>query len=250
MIVRRLALCVLIGATMIACGGSRAKHEAALPTAPAFDVDASADETSEAGSALAQADAGDPTASLPALPPSTPPEPAPARTAAPPGSADSAHAFLEQFVAPNADYAALTRLLRPTTSDYRALFSPPGTAAKIEASQAKDWDSNKAVIKPKPGQTEIKLWSATGDDLLSGTGNAKEFPAGYGKVAKYLAPAAVYFRFKFVEPGKDTGTAYDGLSWVHGHWVIVPKPWRAFESKHASDDDADPPKKKPKKKKK
>jgi len=146
------------------------------------------------------------------------------------GNEDGARALLQQFVAPNADHLALTRSLRPTSSDYKTLFDAK-TAAKVEAAQAKDWDSNKAVIKPKPGQTEIKVWAATGSDIAKGTGNAREFPAGYKKVAKHLSPTVLFFRFKFVEPGKDVGTAYDGLAFINGHWVIAPKPWRALEGK-------------------
>jgi hypothetical protein len=36
------------------------------------------------------------------------------------------------------------------------------------------------------------------------------------------------YRFKFVEPGKDLGMAFDGLIYVNGHWRIFPKPWRAL----------------------
>jgi len=94
---------------------------------------------------------------------------------------ESAQTLLKQFVAPHADYAALTRTLRPTSSDYQAMFDV-ATAPKIEAAQAKDWDSNKAVIKPKAHQTEVKVWSCSGADLAAGKGNAKEFPEGYKKV--------------------------------------------------------------------
>jgi hypothetical protein len=94
-------------------------------------------------------------------------------------------------------------------------------------------------IKPKPNQTEVKLWSATGTDLAAGKGNAKAFPRGYKKIAKHLAPGVTFYRFKFVESGKDTGTAYDGLAFVNGHWVIAPKPWRALEGGKANDRDDD-----------
>jgi hypothetical protein len=155
------------------------------------------------------------------------------------GTDDGARELLSQFVAPNADHAALTRALRPTAGDYKVLFDAQ-TAPKIEAEQAREWNSNKAVIKPKPGQTEVKVWSATGSDLSKGTGNAKEFPGGYKKIAKHLAPDVLFFRFKFVEPGKDTGTAYDGLAFINGRWVIAPKPWRALEGKGGgTDSDAD-----------
>ncbi len=168
---------------------------------------------------------------------------------------DGAHALLKQFVSPDADHAALTRSLRPTSADYKSMFDAQ-TASKVEAAQAKDWDSGKAVIKPaKPTQTEIKIWSATGSDLAKGAGNAKEFPQGYKKVAKHLTQEQLFFRFKFVEAGQDKGTAYDGLAFVNGHWVIAPKPWKALgaASKDADDDGGNgdaPPPKKPKKKKK
>jgi hypothetical protein len=151
------------------------------------------------------------------------------------GDEEGAQALLRQFVAPNANHLELTKSLRPTTSDYKAMFDA-ATAAKVEASQSKDWDSNKAVVKPKPNQTEVKLWSASGSDLAQGKGNAKEFPTEYKKVAKHLAPTVLFYRFKFVESGKDQGTAYDGLAFVNGRWVIAPKPWRAIDG----GDDAKP----------
>jgi hypothetical protein len=167
------------------------------------------------------------------------------------GDADGARALLSQFVAPNADHLALTRSLRPTTSDYKSLFDA-ATASKIEAAHAKDWDSGKAVIKPKPGQTEIKIWGASGADLATGKGDAKEFPGGYKKVGKHLVATQLFFRFKFVEAGKDQGTAYDGLAFVNNHWVIAPKPWKAVDGKGgvSGDDDADTAGDKPKPKKK
>jgi hypothetical protein len=154
------------------------------------------------------------------------------------GNEEGAQALLKQFVAPNADYSSLTRSLRPTTADFKSLFDA-GTATKIETAQAKDWDSGKAVIKPKPNQTEVKIWSATGADLATGKGNAKEFPPGYKKLGKHLAAAVTFYRFKFVEAGKDTGTAYDGLAFVNGHWVIAPKPWRAIDGSKGPDKDDD-----------
>jgi hypothetical protein len=156
------------------------------------------------------------------------------------GTEEGAQALLKQFVTPDADHAALTKQLRPTSGDYKAMFDA-ATAPKVEAFETKDWDTNKAVIKPaKANQTEVKVWSATGADLASGKGNAKEFPGGYKKVAKHLSPSVTFFRFKFVETGKDQGTAYDGLAFVNGHWVIAPKPWRAIDGARGGDDGDEP----------
>jgi len=166
------------------------------------------------------------------------------------GNEEGAKALISQFVSPTADHAALTRSLKPTSADYKALFDA-ATAPKIESAQAKDWESGKAVIKPGDGQTEVKIVSATGADLVAWKGAAKEFPGGYRKIAKHLVPTMTFFRFKFTKPGEDTGTAYDGLAFVNGHWVIASKPYRALDGKGgldeaAGDDAASKPGKKPK----
>lgn len=172
------------------------------------------------------------------------------------GTEEGAKALLAQFVAADADHVALTRSLKPTTNDYKALFDSE-TAKKVETGQSKDWASGKAAVRPKQGQTEVKLTSATGADIASWSGNAKEFPAGYKKIGKHLSPTVTFFRFKFVEPGKDTGTAYDGLAYVNGHWVISLHPYLALEGKAMGPDEgsdetppAKPAGKKPKGKKK
>jgi hypothetical protein len=247
---------VLAGALLVACGGGgRGKGPPLSPdTASSTDegADAGGDFPASSFSASAEGDAGASTSSGSSdLPASTPNDTPSGSAAILQGNEDGARALLTQFVSPSADHVALTRSLRPTSNDYKTLFDAK-TAAKIESAQAKDWNSNKAVIKPKPGQTEVKVWSATGSDLAKGVGNAKEFPGGYKKVAKHLAPAVLFFRFKFVEPGKDVGTAYDGLAFVNGHWAIAPKPWRALEGKGGGMEDeaeAAPPEKPAAKKK-
>lgn len=216
------AACVGFGFSSAACGGGggSAKGKPLSPDTPSEEKDDP--DAALPGFGANDADGGDQGAS-----------------AILQGNEDGAQALLKQFVAPNADHAALTRSLRPTTSDYKTLFDAQ-TAPKVEAAQAKDWDSGKAIIKPaKETQTEIKIWSATGSDLAKGTGNAKEFPGGYKKVAKHLAQGQLFFRFKFVEAGQDKGTAYDGLAFVNGHWVITPKPWRAIDGAGGGKDDDD-----------
>ena len=152
------------------------------------------------------------------------------------GTEDGAKSLLKQFVDPKADHATLSKSLRPTTADYKALFDDT-TAAKMESAYAKEWDAGHMVIKPKnEKQTEVKIWGATGADLAEGKGHAKEFPGGYKKIGKHLSPTVMFFAFKFVERGKDAGMAYDGLAYVNGHWVIVPKP---FHFEGGDDEKAD-----------
>ena len=142
-----------------------------------------------------------------------------------PGTDAGAEALLKEFLKPGADYAALTKQLRPTKADYEAVFEPD-LAASADAVYTPAWDGGAMVIAPKEGQTELKLSSATSEELKSWTGGAAEFPGGYKEVAAKLKPGLKLYRFKFVKPGEDLGMAFDGLSHVNGHWRIFPKPWR------------------------
>jgi hypothetical protein len=55
-----------------------------------------------------------------------------------------------------------------------------------------------------------------------------EFPGGYKDVLAHMKPGIPIVRFKFVEPGKRLGMAFDGLVHVNGRWVLMPRPWRAL----------------------
>jgi len=159
---------------------------------------------------------------------------APAATTAAPAAATGdkgdeayARALLTKFLAPNADRLALSKALRPTKADYAALFDAP-TAAKLQPQYDEHWDKEPMVIEPKAGQTEVKLWAATTEDLQSGGGDAREFPGGWKKVAPHLTAHHTWYRFKFVKHGEDLGMAFDGLTFVNGHWVMTPKPWHGL----------------------
>lgn len=144
-----------------------------------------------------------------------------------PGTDAGAMSLLKEFVKPGADHAALSKQLRPTTADYAAVFDAD-SIAKVAAVYDPAWDGGQMIVAPKPGQTEVKVFSATSDEMKSWTGNATEFPGGWKDVAPKLKPGLKIYRFKFVEPGKDLGMAFDGLIYVNGNWRIFPKPWRAL----------------------
>lgn len=143
-----------------------------------------------------------------------------------PGTDAGAQALINEFVKPGADHAALTRKLKPTSADYAAVFEAD-LAKKAEALYGPAWDGGQLVVAPKPGQTEVKIGSATSDEMKSWSGAAAEFPEGWKDVASQLKPGVKIYRFKFVEPGKDLGMAFEGLAYVNGQWRIFPKPWRA-----------------------
>lgn len=144
-----------------------------------------------------------------------------------PGTEDGAKALLAEFVKPGADHATLSKALRPTKADYDAVFMPE-LAAKADAVYGPAWDGGQLVVAPKAGQTQVLIFSSTSDDLKSGTGGAAQFPGGWKEVGAQLKPGVKFYAFKFVEPGKDLGMAYDGLAHVNGNWRIFPKPWRVM----------------------
>lgn len=117
---------------------------------------------------------------------------------------------LRKFVAPGADLKTLTLALRPTSSDYAAVFG--ADAAKAEAHYAKLWPD--LVIAPKTGETDVIVFSETTDELMKKYENA------------HLVRGLMVYRWKFVEPGKTLGMTYDGLVFVNGHFAFFPEPWK------------------------
>jgi len=146
-----------------------------------------------------------------------------------PGTEAGARALLMQFL-PNskADKAAAMRSLRPTAADYRAIYKDP-LAGRLEQEHRKIWDAG-TVLAGKPEQTELLLVVVRTDDLIDGKPALAEFPGGYKKVVDEMKRGLPIARFKFVQPGSDTGMAFDGLVHVNGRWVLIPKPWTAVAS--------------------
>jgi hypothetical protein len=148
------------------------------------------------------------------------------------GAADrspEARALLQAFVEPGADVAALSLKLRPVKADYDAVFLPEA-AARLQAAYDPAWDAGAMVLKGKPGQTSVLVRSATSEDLKAWRPAARDaFPGGYQAVGRHLRPGVTLYAFKFVEPGKTLGMAFDGLAHVNGRWVIFPKPFRALQ---------------------
>ena len=145
------------------------------------------------------------------------------------GTPNEARALLQEFVKPGADHAALSAKLRPTKQDYDAVFTPQAVA-KLQAAYEPAWNQGVMVVKGKPGQTAVLVWSGTSEDIKAWRGAARDhFPGGYQKVGPYLKPGVTLYAFKFVVPGEALGMAFDGLVHVNGRWVLFPKPFRALE---------------------
>ena len=70
----------------------------------------------------------------------------------------------------------------------------------------------------RPGQSEILV---NGPELSG-------LPGGYTQQRSHFRDGIAIYGFKYVEPGKSSGMAYDGLIRIGNQWAFIPKAWRAF----------------------
>jgi hypothetical protein len=143
-----------------------------------------------------------------------------------PGTKEGARALLAEFQKPGADTKKLTMELRPTKEDYLAFYSETSTAERAEKFFEPLWSGGNAEIAAKEGQTELKLFSATPEEMRKDAGDSAEMPASLLALADDIKPNVTVYTFKFVKPGETSGMAYEGLVHVNGKWRLFPKPWR------------------------
>ena len=140
----------------------------------------------------------------------------------------AAREVLKAFQKPDADVKALTLALRPTSEDYRAAYGED-LGKRLDDLLTPFWEKGDVVIRPTAEQSELLLWEATAEELREARGNAEYFPGGYKRAAAFVQGNPTILRFKFVPPGQDSGSAWDGLMHVNGRWILIPKPWRALK---------------------
>lgn len=148
-----------------------------------------------------------------------------------PGTKDGARALLTEFMKPGANTKKLTAELQPTKEDYRAFYTEDATADRAEKFFEPLWTGGSADVAPKEGQTELKLYSATPDEMRNYSPDTSEMPASLLALADDIKPNVTVYTFKFVKPGETSGMAFEGLVHVNGKWRLFPKPWRFMESK-------------------
>jgi hypothetical protein len=140
-----------------------------------------------------------------------------------PATREGAEQLLERFLKPDADFAALTAELKPAPEDYAAVYNKP-FADELRKTQGLMWAGG-PLIRPRKGQTELKLVFTTTDRLKADSKIRRQFPGGYERVISQMKLDIPIVAFKFVQPGSSSGLAFDGLVYVTGRWVIMPKPW-------------------------
>lgn len=144
-----------------------------------------------------------------------------------PDTAEGAKALLSEFLKPGADLKALSLQLRPTAADYDVAFNAP-FSQKMREMYDPAWVAGVLVLAPKPGQTELMVQGVPSTEVRQWTPRAAAIlPGGYRQIAAEVKDGRMIYAFKFVQPGEQLGMAFDGLTFVNGHWCIFPKPYRA-----------------------
>ena len=136
--------------------------------------------------------------------------------------------MLEEFLKPGNDLRTLTRAVLPKPEQIRKVYAEP-LASKMIAMYSAALTPD-VVIAPKQGQTELLMVYTTTKALRDGAPVLGKFPGGYKEVTRYFAIDVPIVRFKFVRPGETLGMAYDGMVFVDGRWMWMPKPWRALDN--------------------
>ena len=143
------------------------------------------------------------------------------------GVLNSARGLLRKFFTPGADYVALTASLKPTAKDIRSVYAEPLASALVARNERMFKPG--IAIRPKPEHETFLVLLSTTKKLQQGHADLNKFPGGYKKVRRYFIKNVPIARFKFVKRGEKLGLAFDGLMFVNGRWVLIPKPWRALK---------------------
>ncbi|MDX2361846.1 MAG: hypothetical protein QNK23_13640 [Crocinitomicaceae bacterium] len=81
-------------------------------------------------------------------------------------------------------------------------------------------------IQPGANRTETIIIKITGAELKAG--NGQELPGGYTETKDHFKDRITIYGLKFVEPGETSGYSLNAFFKVNGHWVCIPKAYRAF----------------------
>jgi hypothetical protein len=136
--------------------------------------------------------------------------------------------LMAEFAEDGADHRALTLALKPNPEEIAALFEEP-LATKLVGYVEQIYAQG--GVRPKAGRTELLLdtFSKT-EELTAGAPIMDTFPGAYEQLTPYFKPGNTVVRIKFVEPGETAGDTVEGIFFVNGRWVLLPKAWRALEN--------------------
>ena len=144
------------------------------------------------------------------------------------GARSSAEELLAPFLDPRRadEWESLSRALQPRDEDWDQIFdSEYADTARIAYSVV--W-RKLPVPRAHREHTQAHVVAVRAQGLIEGGLLAGRFPGAYARLAPRLKPDPIWVAWKFTAAGAAHGLSYDGLVWLRGRWVWVPKPWRLF----------------------
>ena len=123
----------------------------------------------------------------------------------------------------------LSKALQPERADIEAIFVDTAIQNLVLNYTERLFKKEKFSIKCFPDYNQVLIWTASVEDFEAGTGDAMEFPSSFFKVVPFLKEKTVVHRFKLVQEGYPAGASYEGLFYVNGRWVLLPKVWKVLE---------------------
>ena len=140
-----------------------------------------------------------------------------------PSDEAGARTIAMEFLKPGADHSKITAALRPQRAHFHEFFSAR-IAERMYWMYAVDWRNGRILVKPRRGQTNLILKSATVEELRKQRGLAN-FPNGYQRILADLRGGHRIFVLTYTKPDETEGRSFDGLVYVRDRWVIFPQPW-------------------------
>jgi hypothetical protein len=137
---------------------------------------------------------------------------------------EKAKAVLDRLRGPAVD--EVVESLRPRPGDYARVFDA-AVVDHVRAHYEAMWAAPPPLRIPR-ARTQMRASASIAAMLNSGDFARRQFPGGYRQVVSFLQPFRVWIVWKFVEPGKTSGTSFDGLVWVDDHFAWFPRPWKAL----------------------
>ncbi len=143
------------------------------------------------------------------------------------GTANQGKKMLEDFIASDQNIADFFISLQPLPSDIQAVYKDP-LATNLTAIYEKMYAAIEE-LKLDPEYVSVIVEFSTTQKLAIADMELNKFPNGYAKVKDYFIYDYPIASFEFVKAGKTSGMRFDGLIFVAGRWVLMPKPWRGLD---------------------
>ena len=117
---------------------------------------------------------------------------------------------------------------RPCFGDYELIF----TEDVCEPMRSYFSDIWRYPIAPKANRAEreIRAVAARVEDLREKTAIGQQFPRQYERLLPYLKDGPIWLRWWTTRPEEKQGMSHEGLIYLSGQWLWLPRAWNALPS--------------------